>query len=113
MTLSSAAHIRTITVVGAPLSPSSTSSTLSSANSSLQSSPSTSMCHSDMDSDLDVSVGGVANSSHGDLNVVMEGNSNSEGAASKRMVQKKMTGKCSLFILWVTMGEDIQLLTRE
>lgn len=64
-----------------------------------------------MDSDLDVSVGGVANSSHGDLNVVMEGNSNSEGAASKRMVQKKMTGKCSLFILWVTMGG--QLLTRE
>lgn len=95
MTLSSAAHIRTITVVGAPLSPSSTTSTLSSANSSLQSSPSTSMCHSDMDSDLDVSVGGgVANSSHGDLNVVTEGNSNSDGAASKRMVQKKMTGKC-------------------
>lgn len=89
MTLSSAAHVRTIQVVA--MSPSSTASTLSSAHSSLVSSPSTSMCNSDLESDLDVSGG--PNCSHGDLNGVVEGSSSNEGTASKRMVQKKMTGE--------------------
>lgn len=86
MTLSSAAHVRTIDVVA--MSPSSTASTLSSANCSLQSSPSTSVCNSDLDSDLDLSA------VHGDLN----DNGSKDGvAAKKRMVQKKMTGEFPLF----------------
>lgn len=86
MTLSSAAHVRTIEVMA--LSPSSTSSTLSSANSSL--------CNSDLEMELDVS-GGVR--SPGDLKGV-EGNSN-DGAAAKRMVQKKMTGEWPFMVIKV------------
>lgn len=95
MTLSSAAHIRTIEVVA--LSPSSTSSTLSSANSSLVSSPSTSLCNSDLETDMDVSA--VVN---GDLN------SNDGGAAAKRMVQKKMTGEFCLYF-----GEQLYYADQE
>lgn len=71
MTLSSAAHMRTIEVVA--LSPSSTSSTLSSANSSL--------CNSDLETDIDLSAVNADLSSH------------DGAAAKKRMVQKKMTGE--------------------
>lgn len=88
MTLSSAAHMRTIQVVAGASSPSSRSAS-SSANSSLVSSPSTSMCHSDLETDMEVS-GRVSGISTGDLNAA--GSSN-DGAATKRMVQKKMTGE--------------------
>lgn len=84
ITLSSAAHVRTIDTVTLSPSPS-----LSSANSSLLSSPSTSMCNSDLETDVDMAGG--------DLN----GNSSSQ-VAKRRMVQKKMTGKWgkSLLSLW-------------
>lgn len=96
MTLSSAAHIRTIQVIAAGLvSPPGSSSPSSSATSSVTSSPSTSICSVDLEEEQQqqevVAKGNSSNSAFGDLSGAA-GEASNDGVA-KRMVQKKMTGK--------------------